>query len=78
MSLPESIKDELQAFKPFLKYQLGDVVFLVTDEKKEWPMMICGFDTNEDYPTDYFCTWLNAKGEKETESYPEECLILNK
>ena len=75
MSLPETIELEKNTFKPHLKYNLGDQVFLKTDKKKEWPMLIVDFDTDEDMCSDYYCRWMNTKGETEQDSFPGECLI---
>lgn len=75
MSLPENIYDELMAFKPQLKHKIGDVVWLVTDKELKWPMMITDFDTDEDCTSDYYCKWMNAKGEMESDAFPEEILI---
>ena len=53
--LPERTKYELKSSKPTLKYKLGDRVYLKTDEKKRWPMLVVNFDTDEDSCTDYYC-----------------------
>lgn len=74
MSLPESIKDEKNCFKPNLKYNLGDQVFLKSDKKRKYPMLIINFDTDENYCSDYFVKWMNSQGAIEQSNFPEECL----
>ena len=75
MSLPEELRLEKETFKPHLKYNIGDTVFLKTDTDKKWPMMIIDFDTEEDLTSDYFTKWMNSQGKTEQGNFPEECLI---
>lgn len=76
MSIPENIELEKMTFKPFLKYKIGQVVFLKSDQDKSHPMTIKDYDLDDDNCTDYYVTWLNSQGKAEHESYPEECLTL--
>jgi uncharacterized protein YodC (DUF2158 family) len=73
--LPQSIKDEKTCYKPHLKYNLGDQVFLKSDKKRKFPMLITDFDVDEDYTSDYYCKWMNSQGSIEQECFPEECLL---
>lgn len=77
MSLSVYNKLEKETFKPFLKYNIGDVVYLTSDLEKKTPLLIVGFDTDEDYCSDYCCNWMNAQGKLEGSAFPEECLILH-
>ncbi len=75
MSLPEIIELEKKTYKPFLKFQIGDVVFIKSDIDKKYPMLIKDYDLDDNNCSDYFVTWMNSQGKAEHESYPEECLI---
>jgi hypothetical protein len=70
MSFSENAKLEKQAFKPHLKYDIGTVVYLNSDIEKKTPLLIVGFDTDEDLCSDYFCNWMNAQGKLENASFP--------
>lgn len=75
MSVPDHISDLKAVYKPFLKYSIGDTLFLVTDQEKKTPMLVTAFELDDVNCNDYFVTWMNAKGEIESEGFPEECLI---
>lgn len=75
MSIPDHIAELKAVEKPFLKYNIGDIVFLVTDQQKSTPMLIVDFELDDVNCNDYYCKWLNAKGETEAEAFPEECLL---
>lgn len=78
MSIPENIELEKMTFKPFLKYKIGDVVYLLSDVEKKTSMVIKDYDLDDDNCTDYYVTWLNSQGKPEIECYPEECLLTLK
>lgn len=73
--LPTSIKDEKECFKPNLKYKLGDQVYLKSDKKRKYPMLITNFNTDEDSCSDYYVKWMNSQGGIEQESFPEEAFM---
>lgn len=73
--IPDNKKLEILASGKSFKYKLGEVVFLKTDLKRKYPMLIVNFKTENEYTcNDYFCTWLNSQGTKEQEGFPQECL----
>lgn len=76
MSLSEITKAQKELAEHDFAFNLGDVVFLKTDEDHKFPMMIIGFDTEDYNCNDYDLKWINAMGSIETGSFPEECLII--
>lgn len=78
MSTPELTKILKENAEHDFAYDLGEVVFLKTDQKFEFPMLITDFITDGRNCCDYEVSWLNLKGTEETGSFPEECLILKK
>ena len=75
MSISEYLQLEKETFKPDLKYNIGDTVYLKTDTDRKWLMTITGFDTEEDLCSDYLVKWMNSQGKIEQDAFPEECLI---
>ncbi|MCF6356598.1 MAG: hypothetical protein L3J54_02225 [Draconibacterium sp.] len=78
MSLPENILLLKNLTKPQLKYQIGTTVFLNTDIKKRFLMIITDYVLDEDTCADYKVEWLNSQGVLECSMFPEECLIIKK
>jgi len=76
MSVPEDMELEKEIYKPFLKFKIGDQVFLKSDEKKTYPMIIVGYDLQEYNCDDYLVSWFNSQGKIENDSFPEEALEL--
>lgn len=76
MSVPETIQQEKKCCKPFLKLKIGDEVFLKSDIERKYLMMITDYQLDDDGCNDYYCTWLNSQGKRESASFPEECLFL--
>ena len=74
MSVPEDTEILKNIEKPFLKYKIGQQVFLKTDIEKKYPMLIVGFEIGDWDCNDYFVTWMNNKGSIECDGFPEECL----
>ncbi len=75
MSLSDDNKALKEIYKPFLKYEIGDQVFLKTDKKGAYPMIIIDFEIDDYTSDDYHVTWFNCQGKLETSSFPEECLV---
>ena len=76
MSLSEYTKLEKQTFKPFLKYDIGQVVYLNSDIGRKTPLLIVNFELDEDECNDYVCQWMNVLGKSEADTFPEECLTI--
>ncbi len=82
MTIPNFKEILKQEFKPFLKYKIGDQVFLISDIDKKYPMLITDYILPEDEDDmletcdDYKCMWLNNKGDEQEGCFPEECLII--
>lgn len=53
--------EEIRAFKPKLRFVIGDIVFLKNDKEKKIPMMIAGYTYFNDNNSDYFLQWLNSQ-----------------
>lgn len=76
MSLPEDLQILKELQKPDLKYQLGDLIYLKSDLKKQYAMTITNFQIEDYNCTDYQVEWLNSQGTMQHDNFPEECLIL--
>lgn len=63
-----------RGFKPFLRFDYGDVVYLKSDIKKKWPMTIWAIIWDQDDP-DYIATWLNSQGTKEQSGFLDKMLM---
>ena len=68
---------EIAVSEKKFKYNLGDCVYLRSDEKKKNPLLVSAFLCNDDTFNDYLCVWLNSQGKREIGSFPEECLSKN-
>ena len=71
--LQNEIELERAAFKPWLKYKIGDIVILKGDEKKR-QMVILNYLLSDPTP-DYLVCWLNSQAKEERAGYPEKALI---
>ena len=78
MSLSEDLQILKKLQKPDLKYQLGDLVYLKSDLKKQYAMTITNFELEDNNCSDYVVEWLNSQGTIQNDCFPEECLILIK
>jgi hypothetical protein len=74
MSVPEDIQNLKQILKPFLKFKVGDQVYLKTDKKRTYPMLVMGYELEDYNCDDYIVSWFNSQGKMENDSLPEECL----
>lgn len=63
-----------RGFKPFLRWDYGDVVYIKSDWKKKNPMVIYEivWAFND---IDYRLTWLNSQGTKEHASFLDKMLM---
>ncbi|MBW6536614.1 MAG: hypothetical protein K0B11_16510 [Mariniphaga sp.] len=75
MSTPADIEIIKNLEKPFLKYKIGQTVFLKTDTEHMYPMMIVNYELDDYNCNDYEVRWLNGQSKPEYESFPQECLI---
>ena len=66
------IKGKDEVCKPWLKYDVGDVVFLKSDKKRQIPMTIFCFLDKDDF--DYRTVWLNSRKTLEGAQFPEDVL----
>lgn len=53
--------EEIRAFKPKLRFVIGDIVFLKNDPEKKIPMMIVGYAYFDDSKIDYHVFWINSQ-----------------
>ena len=74
MSIAELKRLEKKAVKPFLILDIGTTVFLKSDTKKEYPMLITDFDLDDGCCNDYRVKWFDSNGIIQRDSFPEECL----
>jgi len=51
---------EKQAFKPWLKFSIGDTVYLKSDIKKTTPLTVFAYIFDDGI--DYKVVWINRKG----------------
>lgn len=56
-----SADETIRAFKPKLRFVIGDIVFLKSDPEKKIPMMITGYTYFDENKNDYHLTWLNSQ-----------------
>lgn len=75
MSIPEQQKEIKILANHEFAYNIGDTVYLKTDKKFKYPMLIVAFLLDEYNCNDYRCKWFNSQGSTEEEGWPEECLI---
>lgn len=74
MSLSEIQQLEKGACGHEFKYQLGDILFLRSDFKGKYPMIVTDFDYDDESCIDYHVTWFNSQGKQEIGYFPEEAL----
>ena len=74
MTVSKDREAEKACFKPWLKYKVSDQVFLKTDKKRTYPMLIVGYEFTDYNCNDYYVIWFNSQGKKEADTFPEECL----
>lgn len=55
---------EIRVFKPKLKFNIGDIVYLKSDLKRKTPMTITAYYSPED-GNDYHCKWMNSQSSVE-------------
>ncbi len=78
MSIPAETEILKNLNKPFLKYKIGEIVYLTIDLEFKNPMLIIDYELEDINCNDYYCRWLNSQGKPETEAYPEEVLTTKK
>ncbi|MCL4483234.1 MAG: hypothetical protein M1445_11630 [Bacteroidetes bacterium] len=61
-------------FKKKLRFQIGAVVYLKSDESKKCPMTVTGFELFEQ-EYDYFCSWVKANKGIESSSFLDKTLM---
>lgn len=76
MSFPENTLYELKAYKPYLKYRLGDIVIFKEDPKQR-EMVIANFHTINfrNHKEDYLCKWISSQGKPFQKSFREKELL---
>lgn len=57
--IDENSLDWARKFKKKLRFDIGDIVYLKSDESKRSPMTITGFELFEQ-EYDYFCSWVKS------------------
>lgn len=65
--------NEAKALKPYLRFDIGDVVFLKSDLEKACPMVIVGVIAMDD-DVDYAVTWTNSQRTQERAMFPDKAL----
>jgi hypothetical protein len=65
--------EEAKALKPYLRYRLGTVVYLLGDLARKCPMTISGYTESDDY-TDYCVRWPNSQNTMEIDMVADETL----
>lgn len=65
---------EREVLKPWLKFRVGDIVYIKTDFSRQTPMVIKAYALNDDV-FDYHCIWFNSQKSREDCAFPEKALI---
>ncbi|MCF6356599.1 MAG: hypothetical protein L3J54_02230 [Draconibacterium sp.] len=76
MSIPEHISLGKKAFKPYLKFTIGDLVYAINDLKHKKLMVIENFIAYEKHlPTDYWSASISVQGKVRHTEFNEKELI---
>lgn len=66
------LDQDLLVLKPYLRFNVGDLVCLTSDIEKKTPMNIVGVLYGDD---DYICVWLNSQKTPERKCFPDGVLV---
>jgi len=66
---------EAKAIKPYLRFIIGDVVYLKSDMKRKNPMTITRYVLFED-ETDYNLQWPNSQNTINSDTFADETLTM--
>ena len=72
--IDENTLEWARGFKSFLRFDYGDVVYLKSDKKKKWPMVISVIIW-DDHNLDYLATWISSQGTKEQADFFDKMLM---
>lgn len=64
---------EALALKPYLRFVIGDVVYLKSDAFRKTPMTVMRFITYDDYE-DYKVSWTTSQSTVDSEYFADETL----
>lgn len=74
VEIDENSLEWMKKFKKYLRFDVGQLVYLKTDLKKKCPMVvvrILNFNLIED---DYQCQWITTQKELKTETFIDKTL----
>ncbi len=64
---------EAKAIKPYLRFTIGDIVFLKSDFRRKTPLLVTAFLLDDDL-FDYALRWMNSQKKMEFDTLPDKIL----
>ncbi|MEI6141861.1 MAG: hypothetical protein WCP85_21495 [Mariniphaga sp.] len=71
--IDENSLEWAKKFKKYLRFDVGDVVYLKSDLKRKCPMVVSTIAIFDDYH-DYYCDWTTSQLNVESRSFKDKAL----